>query len=79
MVSLMGDVYLLNLPFTCQLMEKYLAYLRTYVMLFVIHVSETVLLLSKNPTDNVRVFYTSSEYSWSFDLDAARWRPSSGI
>ncbi|MGA8980597.1 MAG: hypothetical protein WB473_15920 [Pedococcus sp.] len=66
-IALMDDVYLLNSPFTFQSMEKHSAYCA--LLRLGMHVPETVLVPYKNPLDNARWAFTSSEYNKSFDLD----------
>ncbi|MEP6855641.1 MAG: hypothetical protein ABJA33_09245, partial [Pedococcus sp.] len=66
-VALMDDVYLLNSPFTFQSMEKHSAYCA--LLRLGMNVPETVLVPYKNPLDNARWAFTSTEYNKSFDLD----------
>ncbi len=65
-VALMDDVYLLNSPFTFQSMEKHSAYCA--LMRLGMHIPDTVLVPYKNPVDNSRWVYTSTNYNDSFDL-----------
>ena len=67
-VALMDDVYLLNSPFTFQSMEKHSAYCA--MMRLGMHIPDTVLVPYKNPVDNTRWAYTSTNYNDSFDLPA---------
>ncbi|MFX4271087.1 ATP-grasp domain-containing protein [Propionibacteriaceae bacterium Y1685] len=65
-VALMDDVYLLNSPFTFQSMEKHSAYCA--LMRLGMNVPDTVLVPYKNPIDNTRWAYTSTNYNDPFDL-----------
>src|SRR3569833_2359097 len=64
--ALMGDVYLLDGPFTFQSMEKHAAYCAMMRLGF--KVPETVLVPFKNPLDNARWAYTAARYNRPFDL-----------
>ena len=66
-VALMDDVYLLNIPFTFQAMEKHAAYCA--MLRLGLKVPKTVLVPHKNPPDNARFAYTAAKYNQPFDLD----------
>ena len=66
--ALMDDTYLLNSPFTFQSMEKHSAYCA--MLRLGLKVPRTIMVPFKNPIDNVRWAYTSTNYNKAFDLDA---------